>query len=99
MPDKRRVVVVGCGFGGLNAARELADVDAEVTVVDRTNHHLFQPLLYQVAAGILPPGLIAPAVRAVVKRQANTRALLADVQDMDVDARVVRARGPDGRTL
>ena len=60
---RHRVVVIGGGFGGLNAVRELADADADVTVVDRTNHHLFQPLLYQVAAGILPPGLIAPALR------------------------------------
>jgi NADH dehydrogenase len=99
MTGKHRVVVVGGGFGGLNVTRALADADAEVTVVDRTNHHLFQPLLYQVAAGILPPGLIAPALRSIVKKQANTRALLADVQDLDLDARVVRARAPDGRML
>jgi NADH:ubiquinone reductase (H+-translocating) len=99
MTGKHRVVVVGGGFGGLNATRALADADAEVTVLDRTNHHLFQPLLYQVAAGILPPGLIAPALRSVVKKQANTRAVLADVQDLDLDARVVRARAPDGRML
>ena len=60
-PQRHRVVVVGGGFGGLNAVRALEHADADVTVVDRTNHHLFQPLLYQVAAGILPPGLIAPA--------------------------------------
>jgi NADH:ubiquinone reductase (H+-translocating) len=99
MTGKHRVVVVGGGFGGLNVTRALADADAEVTVVDRTNHHLFQPLLYQVATGILPPGLIAPALRSIVKKQANTKALLADVQDLDLDARVVRARAPDGRTL
>jgi NADH dehydrogenase len=99
MTGQHRVVVVGGGFGGLNVTRALADADAEVTVVDRTNHHLFQPLLYQVAAGILPPGLIAPALRSIVKKQANTKALLADVQDLDLDARVVRARAPDGRML
>jgi NADH:ubiquinone reductase (H+-translocating) len=99
MTGKHRVVVVGGGFGGLNVTRALADADAEVTVLDRTNHHLFQPLLYQVATGILPPGLIAPALRSIVKKQANTKALLADVQDLDLDARVVRARAPDGRTL
>ena len=99
MTGKHRVVVVGGGFGGLNVTRELAAADAEVTLVDRTNHHLFQPLLYQVATGILPPGLIAPALRSIVKKQANTKALLADVQDLDLDARVVRARAPDGRTL
>ena len=68
---RHRVVVVGGGFGGLNVTRALADADVDVTVVDRTNHHLFQPLLYQVAAGILPPGLIAPALRAVITRAAQ----------------------------
>ena len=58
---RHRVVVVGGGFGGLNVAQALADSPVDVTIVDRTNHHLFQPLLYQVATGILPPGLIAPA--------------------------------------
>ena len=66
---------------------------------DRTNHHLFQPLLYQVAAGILPPGLIAPALRGVIKKQANARALMAEVTDFDLDRRVVVASGPDGRPL
>ena len=69
----------GGGFGGLNAVRALAHADVDVTVIDRTNHHLFQPLLYQVAAGILPPGLIAPALRGVIKKQRNARALLGEV--------------------
>ena len=55
-----KVVVVGGGFGGVNVTRKLAKADVDVTVVDRTNHHLFQPLLYQVATGIMPEGLIAP---------------------------------------
>ena len=97
--QRHRVVVVGGGFGGLNAVRELADADVDVTFVDRTNHHLFQPLLYQVAAGILSPGLIAPALRSILKNQPNARALLADVNDLDLDAKVVRATGPDGRPL
>jgi len=99
MTDRHRVVVVGGGFGGLNAVRALAHADVDVTVVDRTNHHLFQPLLYQVAAGILPPGLIAPALRGVIKKQANARAMLAEVTDIDLDERVVAAVGPDGRPL
>jgi NADH:ubiquinone reductase (H+-translocating) len=98
-PQRHRVVVVGGGFGGLNAVRALAHADVDVTVVDRTNHHLFQPLLYQVAAGILPPGLIAPAVRSVIKKQGNARALLADVHDLDLDRRMVHAEGPDGRPV
>jgi NADH:ubiquinone reductase (H+-translocating) len=96
---RHQVVVVGGGFGGLNATRALADADVDVTVVDRSNYHLFQPLLYQVAAGILPPGLIAPALRSVLKGQANARALLADVTDLDLEGRVVHADGPDGRHL
>ena len=99
MPERHRVVVVGGGFGGLNVTRALDGAAADVTLVDRTNHHLFQPLLYQVAAGILPPGLIAPALRAVIKKQANARTLLAEVDDLDLDRRAVRAHAPDGRTL
>ena len=71
---RHRVVLVGGGFGGVNAARALAGADADVTIVDRTNHHLFQPLLYQVATGIMPEGLIAPALRSVVKRRAGANA-------------------------
>jgi NADH dehydrogenase len=96
---RHRVVVVGGGFAGLNVTRALGRADVEVTLVDRSNHHLFQPLLYQVATGILPPGLIAPALRSITKRQRNARVLLADVQDLDLDRRVVGARAPDGRLL
>jgi NADH:ubiquinone reductase (H+-translocating) len=96
---RHRVIVVGGGFGGLNVTRALDRADVDVTLVDRANHHLFQPLLYQVATGILPPGLIAPALRSITKRQRNARVLLADVQDLDLDRRVVGARAPDGRLL
>ncbi|WP_420120586.1 NAD(P)/FAD-dependent oxidoreductase [Nakamurella sp.] len=96
---RHRVVVVGGGFGGLNAARTLKDAPVDVTIVDRTNHHLFQPLLYQVAAGIISPGLIAPAIRATIKKQRNVKALLAEVKDLDLDNKVVRALGPDGRAV
>jgi len=96
---RHRVVIVGGGFGGLNVARALAKSDVDVTIVDRTNHHLFQPLLYQVAAGIMPPGLIAPAIRSTIKGQKNTRALLAEVKDLDLENKVVHALGPDGRAV
>jgi NADH:quinone reductase (non-electrogenic) len=66
MTDRHKVVVVGGGFGGLHAVHGLNGPGFEVTLVDRTNHHLFQPLLYQVATGILPPGLIAPGRRGSV---------------------------------
>lgn len=94
--QRPHVVVVGGGFGGLNVARQLAKAAVDVTVIDRTNHHLFQPLLYQVAAGILPPGLIAPPIRGVLRKQANTRVVLAEVYDIDLDERVVRSTQPDG---
>jgi NADH dehydrogenase len=96
---RHQVVVVGGGFGGLNVAHALKDAPVDVTLVDRTNHHLFQPLLYQVAAGIMAPGLIAPAIRSTIKKQPNARALLAEVKDLDLENKVVRALGPDGRTV
>jgi NADH dehydrogenase len=96
---RHQVVVVGGGFGGVRVTRALARADADVTIVDRTNHHLFQPLLYQVATGILPDGLIAPALRSVTRKQANARVVLAEVQDLDLDAQVVHALAPDGRKL
>jgi NADH dehydrogenase len=96
---RHRVLVVGGGFGGLNVTRALDGADVDVILVDRTNYHLFQPLLYQVAAGILPPGLIAPALRAIIKKERNVRALLADVTDIDLGRRVLTALAPDGREL
>ena len=96
---RHKVVVVGGGFGGLNVTRGLAKADVDITVIDRTNHHLFQPLLYQAAAGILPPGLIAPALRSIVKKQANVRTILAEVESFDLDNRIVHAEGPDGRHI
>ncbi|MCE3556049.1 NAD(P)/FAD-dependent oxidoreductase [Pseudonocardia sp. RS11V-5] len=94
-----QVVVIGGGFGGVRAAKALARADVDVTLVDRTNHHLFQPLLYQVATGILAPGLIAPALRRVVKKERNVRTLLAEVHDIDPERKVVRAATPAGQTL
>ena len=82
-----RVVIVGAGFGGLFAARALRRAPVEVTVVDRTNHHLFQPLLYQVATGVLAEGDIAPPIRDVLRRQGNARVVLGDVVDIDLAAR------------
>src|SRR6516225_6520493 len=84
-----RVVIVGCGFAGLFAARALRRADVEVVVVDRTNHHLFQPLLYQVATGVLSEGDIALPIRDVLRHQRNTRVVLGDVVGVDTDARVL----------
>ncbi len=96
---RHKVVIVGGGFGGLNATKSLADADVDITLVDRTNHHLFQPLLYQVAAGLLSPGLIAPALRTVVKKQRNVRTLLAEVDGFDLDKKIVYTTEPDGEPL
>jgi NADH dehydrogenase len=81
------VVIVGGGFGGLYAARSLKRAAVDVTVIDRRNFHLFQPLLYQVATGALSPGEIASPLRYVLNRQKNTRVLLGEVVDIDVDKR------------
>jgi NADH:ubiquinone reductase (H+-translocating) len=82
-----RVVIVGGGFAGLFAAKALRRAPVEVTVVDRTNHHLFQPLLYQVATGILSEGDIAPPIRDVLRHQRNTRVVLGEVVGVDVASR------------
>src|SRR5438067_5431122 len=86
---RHRVVIVGGGFGGLYAAKSLRHTDVEVTLIDRRNFHLFQPLLYQVATGGLSPGEIASPLRYVLNRQKNTRVLLGEVVDFDVVRRQV----------
>jgi NADH dehydrogenase len=92
-------VIVGGGFGGLRATRGLRRAAVGVTLLDRHNHHLFQPLLYQVATGSLAPGEIAPPLRGVLRRQRNVQVLLAEVTGFDLSGRVVRAVGPQGRPL
>ena len=83
------VVVIGGGFGGLATARGLANADVDVTLIDRHNHHLFQPLLYQVATAALTPSDIAYPIRAALAKQKNTRVLLADAKRIDVAARTI----------
>jgi NADH dehydrogenase len=92
MADKHRVVIVGGGFGGLYAAQALKRALVDVTLIDKRNFHLFQPLLYQVATGSLSPGEIAAPLRAVLRRQKNTRVLLGDAVDLDPAAREVVLR-------
>src|ERR1700704_5021367 len=84
-----RVVIIGGGFGGLYAAQSLRHTDVDVTLIDRRNFHLFQPLLYQVATGALSPGEIASPLRYVLNRQKHTRVLLGEVTDIDVGGREV----------
>src|SRR5689334_9650952 len=83
------VVIIGGGFGGLYAARALKNAPVDVTLVDRTNHHVFQPLLYQVATATLTPSDIAAPIRWLLRNQKNAQVLLAEVKTIDPDARVV----------
>ena len=84
-----RVVIVGGGFGGLAAAKALRNTDVRVVVVDRQNHHLFQPLLYQAATSVLSPGQIASPIRSILGKQRNTMVLLGEVTGVDSDRRCV----------
>src|SRR5438876_206620 len=86
---KKQVVIIGGGFGGLRAARALKSAPVEVTLIDRRNHHIFQPLLYQVATGSLAAGEVAAPLRSIFRRQKNTRVLLGEVVDVDPAARNV----------
>lgn len=85
-----RIVIVGAGFGGLSAAHALGGAGADVTVIDRRNYHLFQPLLYQVATAGLSPAQIASPIRAILRRAANVRVVLGKVTGVDKERRVVR---------
>jgi NADH:ubiquinone reductase (H+-translocating) len=89
---RHRVVVVGSGFAGLFAIKRLRRAPVDVTVIDRTTHHLFQPLLYQVATGILSEGEIAPPIRDILRHQRNASVVLAEVTGIDVDAHAVTSR-------
>ncbi|WP_229071197.1 NAD(P)/FAD-dependent oxidoreductase [Actinoplanes sp. DH11] len=91
---RHRVVVVGAGFGGLFAIKALRRADVDITLINGTAYHLFQPLLYQVATGILSEGEVAPPIREVLKRQKNVDVRLGWVQDVDVENKVVSVNGP-----
>jgi len=87
---RTRVVIVGAGFGGLNAARALAPAPVEITVIDRKNHHTFQPLLYQVATAGLSPGEIAAPIRSIFRSHKNVEVLMAEVTGFDLERRAVQ---------
>src|SRR3954463_3011830 len=95
MPQ-HRVVIVGAGFGGLQAAQHLKHADVEITLVDRRNFHLFQPLAYQVATGALAPGEVAYPLRSIFRGEDNVRVMLAEVTGFDLAARTVSLRTPAG---
>src|ERR1041384_4357551 len=86
---RHRVVVIGSGFGGLFGTKALKRADVDITLIARTSHHLFQPLLYQVATGILSQGEIAPSTREILSRQDNAKVLLGEVTEIDLAARTV----------
>src|SRR5437879_7651637 len=90
MNSKPHVVIIGAGFGGLEAAKKLACKNVRVTVIDRTNYYLFQPLLYQVATAALSPADIAAPIRAVLSKCRNVEVILAEVQSVDVEAKKVK---------
>ena len=83
IPPRPRVVVLGAGFAGLNAALALGDMAVDVTVIDRRNHHTFQPLLYQVAVGVLSPADISQPIRTVLRHKKNTEVLMDEVVGID----------------
>src|SRR5262245_3122635 len=90
-----RVVIVGGGFGGLAAAKALKNAPAHITLVDRTNHHLFQPLLYQVAISVLTPGQIASPIRGILRKQKNTTVILGEVTGVDKERRCIFVNNAD----
>ena len=89
--DRHKVVVIGSGFGGLTATQKLKKADVDVKLIARTTHHLFQPLLYQVATGIISEGEIAPATRVILRKQQNAQVLLGDVTHIDLNNKTVKS--------
>src|SRR6516162_7877177 len=90
-----RIVVIGGGFGGLEAAKSLAHLPVQITLVDRKNHHTFQPLLYQVATAGLSPAEIAAPIREIFAKRENVEVLLGDVVGFDLERHAVKLRGFD----
>src|SRR6516164_1292332 len=93
-PQRKRVVIIGGGFAGIAAAHALRHADSEVLLIDRRNHHIFQPLLYQVATAVLSPAEIAAPLRELEAKQRNVSVLLAEVTGVDVASRTIEAIAP-----
>src|SRR5215471_2837339 len=92
--DRKRVVIIGGGFAGIAAAHALRHADAGVVLIDRRNHHIFQPLLYQVATAVLSPAEIAAPIRQLEAKQRNVSVLLTEVTGVDVASRMIEASTP-----
>src|ERR1700739_1547282 len=92
--ERKRVVIIGGGFAGIAAAHALRHADAEVLLIDRRNHHIFQPLLYQVATAVVSPAEIAAPIRQLEAKQRNVTVLLAEVTGVDLASRTVEATSP-----
>ena len=90
MQNKPKVVIIGGGFGGLRAAKELARKTVEVTLIDKKNHHTFQPLLYQVATAVLSPGEIASPIRRIVSHAGNVEVILGETVGFDLEKQIVK---------
>ena len=97
MTNKPKVIIIGGGFGGLQAAKELANKPVQVTLIDKKNHHTFQPLLYQVATAVLSPGEIASPIRRILHRYKNVEVILGEVVDIDEKNQTVKLH--DGSLL
>src|SRR6266702_2025745 len=94
VPGKKRVLIVGGGFAGIAAARALKRADVDITLIDRRNHHIFQPLLYQVATAVLAPSEIAAPIRQLASKQKNLSVMLAEVTGVDLRSRSLDASCP-----
>src|SRR6202051_488999 len=94
-----RIIIIGGGFGGLAAAKALRNTPAEITLIDRANHHLFQPLLYQVATAVLTPSQIATPIRSILRKQKNTTVILGEVTGVDKDQKCVLVSDADRQNV
>src|SRR5258706_10295571 len=97
--SKPRIIIVGAGFGGLAAAKALKNTPAEILLIDRTNHHLFQPLLYQVATSVLTPGQIATPIRSILRNQKNATVIMGEVTGVDKDQKCVIVSDADRQNV
>ena len=93
--DRHHVIVIGSGFGGLNTVQGLAHSDVDITLIDRTNSHLFQPMLYQVATGLVSAGEIAPSTRQLLRKQNNVDVVRGEVTAIDIEKQTVTASQGD----